>query len=226
MSKNLPYVAPTFRRRTGLFDAFILELDVALSVLSGNAQSARPYPAAKYDMLADQALTDPEKTHAAGLMRVNHVGEVCAQALYRGQALGCPSPQTVALLREAAQEETDHLAWCGQRLNELKSRPSYLNPIWYAGSFALGLVASRLGVARNLGFMAETERQVEAHLDSHLRLLPAQDDRSRAIVVQMREDEIEHRKTAQRHGAVDLIKPVKQLMTFMSKFMTKTAYKV
>jgi len=223
---NQPFVAPTFRRRAGLFDALIGELDVALNVLSGHAQAGRPYPAASCNVQADQALTDPEKQHAAALMRVNHVGEVCAQALYRGQALGCKSAPTVAVLRAAAQEETDHLAWCGQRLKELKSRPSYLNPVWYAGSFAMGLVASQLGVARSLGFMAETERQVEAHLDSHLLDLPTQDQCSRAIVLQMRDDEIKHRKTAQSHGGVALAKPIRYFMILISKFMTKTAYRI
>ena len=217
---------PTFRRRTGFFDAIIGEVDVALNVLAGHAQSGRPYPAASCNIEADHSLSDTEKKHSAGLMRVNHVGEVCAQALYRGQALGCKSAPTVAVLREAAIEETDHLAWCGQRLKELKSRPSYLNPVWYAGSFAMGLAASRLGVARNLGFMAETERQVEAHLDGHLLDLPAQDQRSRSIVLQMRDDEIKHRKTAQKHGGVALPKPIRRFMTFVSKVMTKTAYQV
>jgi ubiquinone biosynthesis monooxygenase Coq7 len=226
MNTKSPYISPTFRRRAGLFDAFIGEIDVALNVLSGHAHAGRPYPAATSTAHADDALSETEKQHAAALMRVNHVGEVCAQALYRGQALGCKSASTIAVLREAATEETDHLAWCGQRLKELKSRPSYLNPVWYAGSFAMGLAASQLGVARNLGFMAETERQVEAHLDTHLLDLPTQDQRSRAIVLQMRDDEIKHRKTAQNHGGVALAKPIQQIMTFVSKVMTKTAYRI
>lgn len=219
-------VQPSFRRRAGLFDALIGEIDVALNVLSGHAHAGRPYPAASCDADADQTLTDSEKQHAAGLMRVNHVGEVCAQALYRGQALGCKHAPTIAVFREAAEEETDHLAWCEQRLKELKSRPSYLNPVWYAGAFAMGLAASQLGVARNLGFMAETEQQVEAHLDAHLIDLPAQDQRSRTIVLQMRDDEIKHRKTAQNHGGVAMAKPIRQLMTLVSKVMTKTAYQI
>jgi ubiquinone biosynthesis monooxygenase Coq7 len=226
MTINSHNLAPSFRHRPGLFDVLIGEIDVALNVLSGHAHAGRPYPAASCDAHTDQTLTDSEKQHAAALMRVNHVGEVCAQALYRGQALGCKSKTTIAVLREAAVEETDHLAWCGHRLQELKSRPSYLNPVWYAGSFAMGLAASRLGNARNLGFMAETEQQVEAHLDSHLIDLPAQDQRSRAIVLQMREDEIKHRKTAQNHGGVPLAKPIKMFMTFISKVMTKTAYRI
>ncbi len=226
MLKKQPFVAPSFRRRTGLFDALIGEIDVALNVLSGHAHAGRPYPAASCDADADQVLTDSEKQHSAGLMRVNHVGEVCAQALYRGQALGCKSAPTIAIFREAAEEETDHLAWCEHRLKELKSRPSYLNPVWYAGAFAMGLAASQLGVARNLGFMAETEQQVEAHLEAHLIDLPAQDQRSRTIVVQMRDDEIKHRKTAQNHGGVAMAKPIRRLMTLVSKVMTKTAYQI
>lgn len=226
MDKLTRSVAPTFRRRRGLFEGLIEEMDVALGVLSGHAQASRAYPAQNCDKHADDALQEAHKRHAAGLMRVNHVGEVCAQALYRGQALGCRHPQTITLLHHAAQEETDHLAWCQQRLVELNSRTSYLNPIWYVGSFTLGLAASQLGVARNLGFMAETERQVEAHLESHLRDLPTQDLKSRAIVTQMRDDEIEHRKTAQKNGAVALPKPFVTLMTLMSKVMTKTAYQI
>jgi len=171
-------------------------------------------------------LSPGEQRHAAGLMRINQVGEVCAQALYRGQAAACSDRDTVALLQEAAAEEVDHLAWCNQRLKELHSRPSMLNPVWYAGSFALGLLAGRAGVARSLGFMAETERQVEAHLEDHLNQLPRQDQRSRDIVEQMKKDEINHRVTAQNHGAQELPSVVKGLMTLMSRVMTKTAYRI
>jgi len=167
-----------------------------------------------------------EQRHAAGLMRVNHVGEVCAQALYRGQATACKREQTRELLRDAAREETDHLVWCDTRLQELNSRPSLLNPVWYATSFALGVLASRAGEKYNLGFMAEIERQVEAHLESHLKKLPLQDTRSREIVVQMRDDEVKHRKTAQRHGATALPAPIPSFMKFISKVMTKTAYRI
>jgi ubiquinone biosynthesis monooxygenase Coq7 len=157
-------------------------------------------------------------------MRINHVGEVCAQALYRGQALAVDREQTKALLREAAREEVDHLVWCQDRLKEVNSRVSFLNPLWYAGSFTLGLIASRAGERYNLGFMAETERQVEAHLNDHLKSLPQDDQRSRKIITQMRDDEIEHRRTAQRHGGVDLPFPVPNVMKIMSKVMTKSAY--
>lgn len=210
------------RRRVGLLDPLVGELAVALQVLSGAATASRPNPAGAN--AGAESLGESERRHAAGLMRVNHVGEVCAQALYRGQALACRHAQTEALLLDAAREEVDHLAWCAQRLRELDSRPSLLNPFWYAGSLALGLLASRAGEAYNLGFMAETEKQVEAHLNDHLRLLPEADTRSRRIVGQMRDDEIKHRKTAQKAGAASLPDPLPSLMKFMSKVMTKSAY--
>jgi ubiquinone biosynthesis monooxygenase Coq7 len=159
-------------------------------------------------------------------MRVNHVGEVCAQALYRGQAAASKDPSSAALFYRAAADEIDHLAWCQQRLRELDSRPSLLNPLWYAGSFTLGVLAARAGVARNLGFMAETERQVEAHLEDHLQRLPAGDTRSLKIVEQMKQDEIGHRVTAERAGAVGMPAPVRGVMRLMSKLMTATAYRV
>lgn len=211
-----------FARRRGPLDPLFAEVDRALRVLSGAAASSRPYPA----QAADPAppLTDQQKRHAAGLMRVNHVGEVCAQALYRGQAAACREAPARDLLRRAAAEEVDHLAWCAQRLEELGSRPSLLNPLWYAGSFALGVLASRAGTPRNLGFMAETERQVEAHLDGHLRSLPETDERSRQIVRQMKEDEAQHRTSAEEAGGVPLPAPVRGAMRAMSRVMTSTAY--
>jgi len=151
---------------------------------------------------------------------------VCAQALYRGQAVAVEREQTRGLLREAAREEVDHLVWCQERLKELNGRTSLLNPVWYAGSFALGLAASRSGERYNLGFMAETERQVEAHLNGHLKLLPQEDERSRKIITQMREDEISHRRTAQKHGGVDLPFPIPSFMKLISKVMTKSSYYV
>lgn len=214
-----------FIRRQHWLDPFIAEADVALQVLAGQAAAARPNPAgAKLESTDD--LTAAEKKHAAGLMRVNHVGEVCAQALYRGQAAASKDASAAALFYSAAADETDHLAWCQQRLRELDSRPSLLNPVWYAGSFALGVLAARAGVARNLGFMAETERQVEAHLQDHLGRLPPGDTRSRKIVEQMKQDEIGHRVTAERAGAVGMPAPVKGVMKLMSKLMTATAYRV
>ena len=225
MQDSLPKLASGFVRRHGMFDALIAEADMALQVLSGAVRSKRPNPAA---MLAteSQELDIEQKRHAAGLMRVNHVGEICAQALYRGQSVVCKDAACTQVLLEAAAEEVDHLAWCGQRLSELDARPSVLNPIWYLGSFVLGSLAGRSGVPHNLGFMAETERQVEAHLDSHLERLPAQDSRSRAIVLQMKNDEIKHRETAENHGALPLPAPVKGVMQAISRLMTTTAYRI
>jgi len=215
---------PRFRRRSGLFDALVGEAAVALQVVSAAATASRPYPPSRAIDRSEEGMTPEERRHAAGLMRVNHVGEVCAQALYRGQALACSRPDTKALLLDAAREEVDHLAWCSQRLEELDSGPSVLNPVWYVGSFALGLLASRSGEAYNLGFMAETERQVEAHLNGHLESLPKGDLRSRQVVTQMRDDEIRHRKAAQRAGAISLPEPIPSLMKLMSKLMTKSSY--
>lgn len=212
----------SFLRRASPLDALLAEADRALRVLSGSASAGRPYPATVEE--APQALSVQEKRHAAGLMRVNHVGEVCAQALYRGQASVCREPTPRALLLNAAAEEVDHLVWCNRRLEELGSRPSLLNPLWYAGSFALGVMASVAGVPRNLGFMAETEKQVEAHLEEHLRTLPVQDERSRQIVQKMKEDEAQHRASAEQAGGVALPGPVKTAMRAMSKVMTSTAY--
>ena len=211
-------------RRVGFFDQLIGEASVALQVLSGAAIASRPNPAGRLSADTAESLTPWQRRHAAGLMRINHVGEICAQALYRGQALAVERQQTKELLREAAREEVDHLVWCQERLKELNSRTSLLSPVWYAGSFALGLAASRAGERYNLGFMAETERQVEAHLNGHLKSLPEGDERSRKIVTQMRDDEIEHRRTAQKHGGVELPFPVPSVMKFMSKVMTKSVY--
>lgn len=209
-------------RRNSFFDQILSETNRALEVLGRSARASRPNPAGK----EVSEITADEARHAAGLMRVNHVGEICAQALYRSQAMLCKDPQAIEVLLQAAQEEVDHLAWCDDRLRELDSRPSVFNPLWYAGSFALGLLASRAGVPYNLGFMAETERQVEEHLESHLESLPATDNRSRRIVEKMRDDEIEHRRTAENHGAAGLPPPVKTLMRMMSKVMTTTAYRL
>jgi len=214
--------APGFLRRRGLLDNLLGEVDRALQVLSNNAHAGRAYPAGAE--VADEPLSAQEKRHAAGLMRVNHVGEVCAQALYRGQAVACTDASARTLLRDAAAEEVDHLAWCARRLGELNSHVSLFNPLWYAGSFALGLAAGRAGVPRNLGFMAETERQVEAHLDSHLKILPAQDIRSRNVVEQMKQDEINHRVSAERAGATQLPLPIRGAMRALSRVMTTTAY--
>ena len=212
-----------FTRRHDWFDPLIAEMDVALQVLSGQASAARASPAGVYKPELDLALTEHEKKDSAALMRVNHVGEVCAQALYRGQAAACPEAAGEALFHQAATEELDHLVWCQQRLSELGSRPSLLNPLWYLGSFTLGILAGRAGLTRNLGFMAETERQVEAHLDNHLKRFPLGDTRSRKIVEQMKHDEIGHRVTAEHAGAVGLPTPVRAAMRLLSKAMTVTA---
>ena len=170
------------------------------------------------------SLSEAERKHIAGLMRVNHCGEICAQALYQGQALTSQDAAVRDALREAADEETEHLAWTEQRLAELSSRKSFLNPLWYASSLVLGVVAGRCGEKWNLGFLAETERQVEAHLDSHLAILPEKDRRSSAILEQMRQDEIKHAETAVRLGAAELPAPVKLAMKLAAKVMTRTAY--
>jgi len=203
------------------FDDFICAFDRSLRVISGVSVAHRPSPAAK---LSEQPLNEQERRHSAGLMRVNHVGEVCAQALYEAQARFARNPRTQAQLRHAGEEELDHLAWTAARLTELGSRPSLLNPLWYAGSFALGAIAARMGDAQSLGFVVETERQVEAHLNSHLSELPTADLRSRAIVAQMRDDEAAHGASAQAMGAVDLPLPVRAAMRGMAKVMTGTAY--
>ena len=217
---------PKMRRRQTLLDQWVGEAAVALQVLSGAAVASRSNPAGRVPLDAPEELTDQDRRHSAGLMRVNHVGEICAQALYRGQALAADRLETNELLRQAAKEEVDHLVWCQQRLKELNSRVSVLNPLWYAGSFALGLAASKAGERYNLGFMAETERQVEAHLDKHLKTLPDADERSRKIVTQMRDDEIKHRRAAVQHGGISLPAPIPSIMKFMSKIMTKSAYHV
>ncbi|CAM5274714.1 2-polyprenyl-3-methyl-6-methoxy-1,4-benzoquinone monooxygenase [Eoetvoesiella caeni] len=216
---------PGFARRQSRLDALLGEVGTALTVLSGAAHAGRPNPGGKAGP-GPQAMPAAEQKHSAGLMRVNHVGEICAQALYRGQAVLCRDEKARQVFRDAAAEEVDHLVWCNQRLRELQSRPSYLNPLWYGGSFTLGLLAGLGGTSRNLGFMAETEAQVERHLESHLKDLPAGDERSRRIVEQMRDDEARHRDTAQASGGQVLPRPVKFAMRCMSKVMTTTAYRI
>lgn len=170
------------------------------------------------------ALTPAERRHVAGLMRVNHAGEVCAQALYVGQSLGARTPETRQLLDRAADEEFDHLVWCRHRLETLGARPSRLDPVWFVGSLSMGVIAGLVGDRASLGFLAETERQVEAHLATHLDALPAADHESRAIIEAMQADEAQHAHTAEAHGAARFPKPVKQAMAMVSKVMTQTAY--
>ena len=202
-------------------DRLITAFDNGLRTLLAPAHSARAVPGAA---LAEPEMTAPERQVAAALMRVNHSGEICAQALYQGQALTARNATARAALEQAAVEETDHLAWTAQRIEELGGRASLLNPLWYAGSFALGAAAGFLGDKWNLGFLAETERQVEGHLEGHLDRLPAQDEKSRAIVNEMKVDESRHARTAVDHGAAELPEPVKLAMKLGSRVMTRTAY--
>ena len=206
------------------FDRALVELERALGTIFEPAPVAvRPSPAETVD---DAPLDDAERRHAAGLMRVNHVGEVCAQALYFGQAAVAHDERQRARMLEAAAEETDHLAWCGERLRELDSRPSFLNPLWYGGAYAIGVAAGIIGDRLSLGFVVETERQVEAHLDEHLETLPADDAKSRAIVRVMKEDEARHASNALAAGAEILPNPVPALMRFASKVMKTVAYRI
>lgn len=204
-------------------DRIIGALDGALRTLFATPRATRPCPVVPAD---PTHLGAQERHHAAALMRVNHVGEVCAQALYTAQAMATSNPELREKLERAAREETDHLAWTKGRLDELGARPSLLNPLWYAGAFGLGLVAGRFGDPVSLGFVVETERQVEAHLQSHLERLPAGDHASRAIVVQMKEDEAAHADAALRAGAAELPAPVKAAMRAAAKVMTTTAHYV
>ena len=195
----------------------------ALGTVSGSLRAERPNPGRDE---AEIVLDDAERRHAAGLMRINHVGEVCAQALYVGQATVARDATTRRQLLAAAQEETDHLAWCADRLQELDSRPSLLNPLWYAGSFAIGALAGLRGDGWNLGFVVETERQVEAHLDEHLRVLPEADARSRAILATMKADEARHAANAEQAGAKVLPPPIPTRMAAASRLMKTVAYRI
>jgi len=217
-------MAMTSMTRTySLFDRLIVDAQRALETIGGTPVAIRANPA---DLQADIVLDEADRRHAAGLMRVNHVGEVCAQALYVGQATVARDPVVRAHLLAAAQEETDHLAWCADRLRELDSRPSLLNPVWYAGSYAMGLLAGLRGDGYNLGFVAETEHQVEAHIDTHLDNLPAADIRSRAILQTMKADEARHAHEAEQAGARALPFPVPLAMAAASKVMKAVAYRV
>ncbi|EIF29571.1 ubiquinone biosynthesis protein COQ7 [Burkholderia sp. Ch1-1] len=207
-------------------DELISEFDRGLRSMTGVSRMSRPLPVPQESAVTEAApeLSPAERAHSAGLMRVNHVGEVCAQALYQAQKLATRSPSLRAVFNRAAIEEEDHLAWTAKRLEALDSRPSLLNPLWYTGALAIGVAAGRMGDRVSLGFMAETERQVEQHLDSHLEQLPAADRESRAIVEQMRVDEVEHGKAAMEAGGIELPFPVRGLMRAVSKVMTRTAY--
>ena len=204
-------------------DRAIREFDRALRSVAGVSHAMCSNPSAE---IAEAPLSEAERRHAAALMRVNHVGEICAQALYQGQALTARDPGARLQLEQAAREEEDHLVWSAARIRELDGRPSLLNPLWYAGAFTMGAAAGALGDRWNLAFLAETERQVEEHLSGHLERLPAHDDRTRALVDAMREDEAKHRQTAQQLGAAELPAPVKLAMRIAAKVMTTVAYRV
>ncbi len=211
-------------RRYTLFDRLINEADKALRTLAPEAmQASRESPAAQH---GEKELQNEERRHVAGLMRVNHTGEVCAQALYQGQALTARLPEVRADMAQAAREEEDHLAWCEARVRELGSHTSLLNPLWYAMSFGIGAAAGMAGDKWSLGFVAETEKQVCDHLQSHLHKLPPQDEKTRAIIAQMHHDEAEHMQMALHAGAAELPTPVKQLMSAVARVMTSTAYRL
>jgi len=209
-------------RRLSVFDRLVMAADSALRAsASGHAEARRPSPA---DERAGADLIDADRQVASRLMRVNHSGEVAAQALYEGQALTARERHVRRALRRAAREEEDHLVWCEDRVRELGGRPSALNPLWYAGSYAIGALAGLAGDARSLGFIAETERQVVEHLAGHLERLPADDERSRAILEQMQADEARHGADAERAGGVALPPPIRRLMRMTARVMTGTAY--
>lgn len=202
-------------------DRLIVSFDRGLRTLFAPSVSVRQVPG---EDLSETPMAPAEREHAAALMRVNHTGEICAQALYQGQALTARSSSAHGALEQAAQEETEHLAWTERRIEQLGGRKSLLNPVWYAGSFAIGAVAGLLGDRVNLGFLAETERQVVEHLDAHLRKLPPNDQKSRAIVGEMRLDEARHATSAMDHGGGDLPEPVRLLMRLTARVMTRTSY--
>ncbi|WP_093048324.1 2-polyprenyl-3-methyl-6-methoxy-1,4-benzoquinone monooxygenase [Variovorax sp. YR634] len=208
---------------TLMIDPVLTAADAALRTLFARPHATRATPAPSQ---APGEMSEAERREAGALMRVNHVGEVCAQALYTAQAAVTRDPALRAHFLEAAHEETDHLAWTRQRLDELGARPSILNPLWYAGAFGLGLVAGRLGDPLSLGFVAETERQVEAHLDSHLDRLPSGDSASKAVVEQMKLDEARHASQAVDAGAAELPAPAKALMRVASRVMTTLAHRI
>jgi ubiquinone biosynthesis monooxygenase Coq7 len=213
-----------FTRQLSRFDRLIIEVERALGTsFNARPEAHRSSPAAD---IAEAELDETQRRHAAGLMRVNHAGEVCAQALYSGQAAVARDEATRAQLLHAAAEETDHLSWCSERLDALAGRPSLLNPLWYAGSFAIGAVAALVSDKVSLGFVVETERQVEAHLGEHLEKLPEADAASRAVVAQMQADEARHGRMAQEAGGIELPPPIPSLMALASKVMKAVAYRV
>lgn len=210
------------QRHYTLLDKICINIDQAVRALSNNHRtSGKPYPAKGMEK---PVLEEKERKHAASLMRINHAGEICAQALYHGQGIVSKNAVQQSKMQEAAIEEGDHLAWCKQRLDELGSHTSYLNPLWYAGSFCIGMMAGMIGDRWSLGFVAETEKQVIKHLEGHLHLLPKQDNISHAILSQMEADESKHRDEAIDAGAHELPDIIKQGMALTSKIMVKTVY--
>lgn len=211
------------QRNFSPLDRLISTIDEALRLSTGSAPDGqRKNPAG--DIPAAE-LNEDERTHVAGLMRVNHAGEICAQALYAGQAMTARNPEVAQKMQQAADEEIDHLAWCAERLEELGDRPSVLDPLWYMGSFAIGAFAGAIGDRWSLGFLKETERQVEAHLEDHMGQLPESDARSHAILDQMKTDEASHADMAEAAGAADLPEPVRKTMTLVSGVMKTLAYR-
>ncbi|WP_319941635.1 2-polyprenyl-3-methyl-6-methoxy-1,4-benzoquinone monooxygenase [Aestuariirhabdus haliotis] len=212
------------KRHYSALDQLLIGADQVLRTLSHSANTAeRPSPAESHQ---ESTLDKDEKRHVAGLMRVNHAGEVCAQALYQGQALTARLPDVREAMNEAAREEIDHLVWCEQRLQQLGSRTSLLNPVWYAASFSIGALAGALGDKWSLGFVAATENQVCAHLESHLEKLPVSDQKSRAILKQMKDDEERHEQMAMQAGGAEFPAPVRAVMTMVSKAMTASSYRI
>ncbi len=211
-------------RHYSAMDRLIISFDDALRLTTGQAHEAkRENPAGS---IPEVMMDEKHRQHSAGLMRINHAGEICAQALYAGQAATARNPEVQAEMQQAADEEIDHLSWCKDRLDELESRPSLLAPLWYAGSFAIGAAAGLAGDGWSLGFLKETENQVEAHLENHIAKLPAEDERSRAILDQMKIDEAKHAQMAEDSGAFDLPRPVRRLMKLTAGAMKAVAYKL
>lgn len=224
-SASQPASKPAPQRQLSDADRLVAHFDLALKTLLPlkTRQPARPSPGAAQE---ETVLDQQARHHAAGLMRVNHTGEVCAQALYQGQSLTAKLPTVRDAMEQAAQEEEDHLCWCEERLTELDSRPSLLNPLWYGMSLGLGAAAGLAGDRWSLGFVAETERQVCRHLQDHLKRLPEEDTRSRAILARMQEDEARHEQNARHAGASELPRPLREGMTLMSRVMKSLAYRV
>ncbi|MFT7222474.1 MAG: ubiquinone biosynthesis monooxygenase Coq7 [Candidatus Azotimanducaceae bacterium] len=218
-SKHMSRIQRTRKQQLG--DNFISEVDQALRTLIGITPSRRQNPS---EQMPAGDLSERERKLSGKLMRVNHCGEICAQALYRGQALTSKSATTRQVMEQAAEEEADHLAWCESRLKELETRKSHLNPAFYAFSFASGMVSGMLGDRINLGFVAATEEQVVNHLEEHIERLPEKDDRSKSILIKMKADEDHHRTSALDHGGADFPRPAKKIMTLLSKAMTRSTY--